>query len=109
MRKIHIAVVALLLGLAATLGTLAATRTVGLGASSHRAQDVLIQKRSRQLDAFEASLRRQLAQKAPALPAVQGAASAAAPRIVYHRPPPIIVTTHSHHGDDGPESEGGND
>jgi hypothetical protein len=106
MKKIHVAAVALLLAFAAVFGTIAATRTAGLGTPAR--QDALVQQRSNQLDAFAASLHRQLAQAS----SVHRTAAAPAPRIVYHRPPPIVVTTHTHHSDDdGSESghEGGDD
>lgn len=121
MKRAHTAAIAVLLGVAGVAGTVAATRTAGLGASS--AQPTLseqqIVQRSRQLDRFEASLRRSLAQKPPALPPVRRytassstsvsstpisstpvpsastpAAAAAVPlKIVYRRPAPIVVTT----------------
>jgi hypothetical protein len=101
-KRIHIAVVAALLGLAAILGTFAATRTVHLGAASTRAQDAAIATRARQLNAFEASLRRQLA--------VHRTKSAPAPQVVYHRPPPVVVVRHTGHGEhEGEEHEGGGD
>ncbi len=114
MRRTHATAIALLLGTAGVAGTLAATRTVHLGAGS--AQPTLserqIAQRSRQLDRFEASLRRSLAQRPPALPPVpRYAASSSAPavastpaaaptapaavvtpQIVYRRPAPIVVT-----------------
>ena len=115
MKRTHAAAIAVLLGVAGTAGTVAATRTAGLGASS--AQPTLserqIVQRSRKLDAFEGSLRRSLAQRPPALPpvprytasslapvtasapspATAAAAAAATQRIVYRRPAPIVVTT----------------
>ena len=96
MKKIHVAVVALLLGVAAAAAMLAATRTAGLATPAR--QDATVVARTRQLDAFEASLRRQLAQAA-----AQGG-PAQAPRIVYHRPPAVVVTTH--HGSEDGEHEG---
>jgi hypothetical protein len=102
-RKIHVATVALLLGLAGVLGTFAASRTISVGASTTRAQDAAIAKRAKQLNAFQASLERQLAAKPK-----QQVAAAAAPRIVYHRPPPIVVVHHSSHHEDG-EQEGHDD
>jgi hypothetical protein len=106
MKKIHVAAVAVMLGSAAVFGTLAAARTAGIGASSR--QDAVVQARTKQLNAFERSLHRQLTQTAST---TAPAGAAAAPRIVYHRPPPIVVVKHTHHGDDGFEdaSEGGGD
>jgi hypothetical protein len=98
MKKLHIAIVALLLGLAAVLGTAALSRTTSLGAATTRARDAAIAARARQLDAIAASLRKQLAQK-PLATLRSAPATAPAPRVVYHRPPPIVVTTHSPHGE----------
>lgn len=126
MRRTHATAIALLLGTAGVAGTLAATRTVHLGASS--AQPKLTQRqivqRSRQLDRFEASLKKSLAQRPPALPAVSSTSAsgaavaspqplpAAAPvRVVYHRPAPIVIVKHRPGGGgesgDGYEAEGG--
>ena len=106
MKKIHVAAVAVMLGIAAVFGLLAATRTAGLSASGR--QDAIVQARTKQLNAFERSLHRQLTRATSAAPP---SAAAPAPRIVYHRPPPIVVVKHTHHGDDGFEnaSEGGGD
>lgn len=106
MKKIHVTVVALLLGLAAVLGTYAATRTASLGSAGRHAADVAYAARVKRLDAFSANLRRELAAQTPVSNAVTPAA--VQPRIVYHRPPPIVVVKHTHHGDDGFErAEGG--
>jgi hypothetical protein len=102
-KKVHVAIVALLLALAAVLGTFAASRTISVGASATRAQDAAIAKRAKQLNAFQASLQRQLAARPK-----QQAAPAPAPRVVYHRPPPIVVVHHSAHDEDG-EREGNDD
>ena len=110
MRKLHIIVIAGLLGLTAILGTFAATRTASLGVAARHAIAASLSARSRQLDAYEATLRRSLARKPPALPAVPKTTAAVRPRIVYHRPPPIVVVKHTHHGDDGDErGDGGGD
>ena len=112
MRKVNVIVIAGLLALAAVLGTVAATRTVSLGASARQATAASVQSRAKRLDAFEASLHRALDREAA------GAARRTrrrrppqpARRVVYHRPPPVVVVTHTHHGDDGGyEREGGGD
>jgi hypothetical protein len=107
MKRFHIAIVALLFGVAAVFGTLAATRTVGLGTSSRQAQSAAVEQRTKQLNLLEASLRQQIARARRALPAVGHAA--AAPRVVYHRPPPIVVVKHTHHGDDSETQVRGDD
>jgi len=104
MNRKHIAVISLLLAIAVVLGMVAATRTVGLAATSHRAADAAFAARTRQLDAFEAQLRRRLAASHVS------PAAAAPPKIVYHRPPPVVVVRHTHQGDDSElEIEGGGD
>ena len=110
MRKLNIIVIAGLLGLAMILGTFAATRTASLGVTARQATAASLSARSRRLDAYEAALRRSLARKPPALPAVSKTSAAGRPRIVYHRPPPVVVVRHAHRGDDGYErGDGGSD
>ena len=104
MSKLNVLVIAALLAVAAVLGTVAATRTVSLGASARQTSASAVQARAKQLDAYQASLRRALAHKPPALPPVPSASSRGAPRVIYHRPPPIVVVKNTHHGDDGFES-----
>ncbi len=102
MKKTNVALIAGLLALAAVLGTVAATRTVSLGAAGRNATNATVHARTRQLAAYAASLRRALAHKPPALPAVPKTnGQAPAQRVVYHRPPPIVIVKHTHHGDDG--------
>jgi hypothetical protein len=103
MSKLNTIVIAALLALAAVLGTIAATRTVSLGASVRQTSAASLHAETRQLDAYAASLRRALAKQPPPLPAVPNGGS---PHVVYHRPPPIVIVRH-HHGDDG--SEGADD
>jgi hypothetical protein len=110
--------VALVLAAAAIAGALALRNTLelgqasGTGASSAR----LVAKRTAQLDRFEASLRRQLAEKPPLLPAAHAApapARAAVRRVVYVRPAPIVVHTHragsEREAESGEDGEGGDD
>ena len=102
MKKTNVALIAGLLALAAVLGTVAATRTVSLGAAGRNATNATVHARTRQLAAYAASLRRALAHKPPPLPAVPKTnGQAPAQRVVYHRPPPIVIVKHTHHGDDG--------
>ncbi len=110
MSKPQITIVAALLAAAAVLGAVALTHTVSLGAAQTRTSDAKVLARAKQLDRFEASLRRALAKTPPALPKIPKAAAAAqhagpaapaAPRVVYQRPPAIVVVRHVHHGDDG--------
>lgn len=114
MKKLHVLAVALLLGVAAVFGVVAATRTVGLGASAHaKVSHTAIAARAKRLNAAERALRRALKDRPPPLPAVPAATrsvQAVAPQIVYQRPAPLVVTTHSqrHSEHDGEhEAEGG--
>jgi len=101
MKKTNVALIAGLLALAAVLGTVAVTRTVSLGAASRHATTTTVRARTRQLDAYTASLRRALAHKPPALPALPKTnGQAPVQRVVYRRPPSIVVVKHTHHGDD---------
>jgi len=69
MSKLTIAAISALLALAAVLGTVAATHTVSLGAAKPNASATALSSQARRLDQFEASLRRELAKRPPALPA----------------------------------------
>ena len=54
MKKLHVLAIALLLGLATAFGVLAATRTVGIGATAHApVSQTAIDARSRKLSATE--------------------------------------------------------
>ena len=112
MNRFNVAVIAGLLGLAVVLGTVAATHTVALGTAQKQKANATVQSRTKQLAAYEASLKRALAKKPPALPAVPKTPAApsvpaAQQRVVYRRPPAIVVVKHTHHGDDGYESAAG--
>jgi len=104
-------ILSLTIGVAAVFGVFAASRTVSLGNQSRASVDAQVAKRTRQLNAYEASLRRALAQKTPALPPLATgttpASSNQAVRVVYHRPPPIVIHKHRPGGDDGFESADG--
>ena len=115
MPRKHTLVVALSLAVAAVIGTVAVTKTVHLGrASAKPVSRVVIAKRSRQLDRFEASLAAALKRTPPGIPklppapsvlAARGAsAPAAAQRVVYVRPAPIVV--HKHRAGGEHEAEG---
>jgi hypothetical protein len=107
MSRTNVAAIAGMLAVAAVLGTVAASHTVALGTAQKQKANTAVQQRAKQLAAYEASLKRALARKTPALPAVPktpaASPSAAAPqqRVVYRRPPAIVVVKHTHHGDDG--------
>ena len=108
MKKANIVAVALLLGLAAVLGVLAASRTAGVGASSRsHVATTSIAARAHKLDRVEQALRRALRDRPPALPPVPAAQRRAAvpPRVIYRRPAPIVVIKHASHHDDSGDRE----
>ena len=108
MNRTRALIVSLAVGLAATMGVFA------LGNQAHATTNDQVARRAAQLNRYEASLRRALAQKPPALPPVPASnssatslQSAAPVRVVYHRPPPVIVIKHRAGGEHGSEFEEG--
>lgn len=113
MNRTRALIVSLAVGLAAISGVFALGHTVSLGSQAQGASDRQVAQRTAQLDRYEASLRKALAQKPPALPAVPASGSASAPlqsaapvRVVYHRPPPVVVVKHRAGGEHESEQEG---
>jgi hypothetical protein len=113
MNRTRALIVSLAVGLAAIAGVFALGHTVSLGNHAHATTNRQVAQRTTQLNRYEASLRRALAQKPPALPPVPESASAsasmrsAAPtRVVYHRPPPVVVIKHRAGGESEAEFEG---
>jgi hypothetical protein len=84
-------------------------RTLELGAASAGASDAQVVVQERRLNAFEASLRRQLA-GSMAAPAGQRVAPSRAPRIEYVRPNPIVVASstagHEYESDEDGHEQG---
>jgi hypothetical protein len=116
MQKIHVLAVALVLGLAAVVGVVAATQTTGIGAarSAARASDHAIAVRSKKLDSAERALARALKARPPALPHAPSPSAVAAPaatsRVVYRRPAPVVILKHrAGGGEHEQESEGSGD
>jgi hypothetical protein len=72
-------------------GSLGLARTLELGAASAAASDAQVAAQERRLNAFEASLRRQLA-SSPAVGAGAQPATPRAERIRYVRPSPIVAS-----------------
>ena len=122
MNRIRAFIVSLAVGAAAIAGVFALGHTVALGTQASAKADRQVAQRTQQLNRYEASLRRALAQKPPKLPPVPAAGSASAPsqsavgapaqsapavRVVYHRPPPIVVVKHRAGGEHEFEAEGG--
>jgi hypothetical protein len=123
MNRTRALIVSLAVGLAAIAGVFALGHTVALGHQAHATTNRQVAQRTTQLNRYEASLRKALAQKPPALPPVPAAASAtptssmqsaaSAPlqsiapvRVIYHRPPPVIVIKHRAGGEHESEVEG---
>lgn len=95
MKRVHALVVAAIIAVSAVFGSLAATRTVGLHTANANASSAALSARAHRLDQVEASLRRALRDKPPALPALPSAPAAVpAPHVVYKRPAPIVVLKH---------------
>ena len=114
MNRTRALIVSLAVGLAAIMGVFALGHTVSLGTQAHATTNDQVARRAAQLNRYEASLRRALAQKPPALPPVPASnssatslQSAAPVRVVYHRPPPVVVIKHRAGGEHGSEFEGG--
>lgn len=124
MNRTRALIVSLAVALAAVAGVFALSHTLMLSNQANSATDQQVARRTAQLDRYEASLRKALAQEPPALPAVPAATDTAgstlqvaasaparsvAPRIVYHRPPPVVVIKHRAGGEHESEheSEGG--
>ena len=131
MKKIHVLAVAALLGFAAILGVVGATRTTGIGAAAHAkattTMSAQLRARERKLHQLERALAKARNQRPPALPRVPAvhhpatppaapavpasappaaAPAPMAPRVIYRRPAPIVIVHHTHHGDDGHEGGG---
>lgn len=128
MARKHAFLIALVLGLAAALGALAAidtarlTRPQAAGADAP-AQSAQLQRRGRLLDRQAVSLRRALSQRPPKLPRVPvfarvgtpssapgpTAVAAPAPRVQFVRPAPVIVIKHRSHENEAEDDGGGGD
>ncbi len=122
MNRTRALIVSLAVGLAAIAGVFALGDTLALGNATSSTTDQKVAQRTQQLNRYEASLRKALAQKPPALPAVPRSSSTgsalqvaagnptpsvAAERVVYNRPPPVIVVKHRVGGEAETEHEGG--
>jgi len=120
MQRANAVLIALLLGAAVVIGSVAALKTADLKSASAKpgVSARTIARRNARLDKAEIALRKALQRRPPKLPAVPhypavsapqvsaSTASASAPRIIrYVRPAPIVVTTHHAGGDDGHEYE----
>jgi hypothetical protein len=121
MNRARALIVSFAVAVAAIAGVFALTSTVSLSSQKRASTDRQVATRTAQLNRYEASLRKALAQKPPKLPAIpaagiqsagaQSPAPVAAPstsaRVVYHRPPPIVVVKHRAGSGDGAENEQG--
>ena len=113
MNKLHVTVVALILGVSGALGVAAATRTTQLRtpAAHSSASDAAIAARAHRLDKVARDIARARRDKPPALPPVPAthrASASQAQRVVYQRPAPVVVVRHSgHHESEGESEHGG--
>jgi hypothetical protein len=114
MNKIHVTVVALILGVSGALGVAAATRTTQLRTPTAHSSvsDAAIAARAHRLDKVARDIGRARRDRPPALPAVPAARRASgsrAQRIVYQRPAPVVVVRHNghHESESEPEHESG--
>jgi len=115
MHRANAFVIALLLGAAVVIGSVAALRTADLrGAPAKPAvSSRTLARRSARLDQAEIALRKALARRPPKLPKVPtyppvSATSAAAPPVVrYVRPSPIVVVHHRAGGDEAEHADHG--
>lgn len=113
MNRTRALIISLAVAIAAIAGVFAVASTVTLGADARSTSDAQVARRTAQLDRYEASLRRALAQQPPALPAVPRTTSqqsstlqsATPAKVVYHRPPPVVVVTHEDDGESQHEDE----
>lgn len=102
MKRPRALLVSLAVAAAAIAGVFALTSTVSLGSQARASTDAQVAQRSAQLDRYEASLRKALAEKPPRLPALPttsassaGVPSTAPARVVYQSSPPVIVGSSS--------------
>jgi len=116
MRKIHVTVVALVLGASGALGVAAATQTAGLRATAPapNASEAAIAARTHRLDKVERSInlaRRDRPPALPAAPAVRQSKGIQAQKVVYQRPAPVVVVKHNprHESEAEHEDEGDDD
>jgi hypothetical protein len=109
MTKGRVRAVSLVVGVVTAAGMLMVGWAVAADANPPESIDRQVAQRSAQLDRYEASLRKTLAQPTPQLPPVAATSTAtqgtgASPRVVYRRAAPQVVGTVR--GDDEHEYEG---
>lgn len=128
MTRTRALIVSAAVAIAAAAGVFAAASSISLGADAKASTDEQVAKRTAQLDRYETSLTKLLAEKPPALPPVPAdtvatpGRQAVATRVAYQRAAPVVVggngederegdDDHEQHGenehgdDDGPESD----
>lgn len=91
-------IVSLGVAVAAVAGIFAATSTISLGSEAKASTDQQVARRTAQLDRYEASLQKALAEMPPKLPTMPtdatveaGVQTAAPARVVYRRAAPVVV------------------
>ena len=103
MKRAHVVAIAVLLGLAAVFGLVAATKTARVaGGGQAQASAATIAARTKMLDRTEAALRRALRDRPPALPPAHGGSPQ---QVIVRRPAPLIVVTHHRGGEHEIEHE----
>ncbi len=120
MQRANAVIIALFLGTAVVVGSVAALKTAELKSASAKPaiSNRTIARRNARLDRAEIALRKALARRPPKLPrvphfapvATQAASTpvaAPAPTVRYVRPAPIVVTTHRSGGESEYEHESG--
>ena len=113
MNRRHALVISIFLGLALVAAAFAALRTTHLGARATAVTPAQIAAKNRQLDRYEAVLRREARKQPPSLPALPTAAAqapVAAPpqQVIYRRPAALVRVVHWGHDDEHePEREDG--
>lgn len=109
MKRSRSLIVAVGVGVAAVSGVYAATSTISLGSEAKASTNDQVAQQTAQLDRFESSLQKTLAQQPPTLPAVPsttatstGAQSATPSKVVYRRAASVVVgqQTGSHDDDE---------
>lgn len=110
MKKIHVLVISLIVGVGSMIGLATAARSSGIGQpEAKQASPAEIAAREQKLELAQASLRRALSKKPPALPAATSSVGGSAPRPSSGRATPVAVSSSSSSthddDDDGAEHE----
>ncbi len=112
MKRSRSLIVAVGVAVAAVSGVYAATSTISLGSEAKASTNDQVAKQTAQLDRFESSLQKTLAQQPPTLPVVPsttatstGTQSAAPTKVVYRRAASVVAGQQTGSHDDEYEHE----